>query len=188
MSKNTVKTDGVAVSDVGAQTEDTASSKLAVRDPGVATVESVNGDVIGTLDLSLSQEMRDSLTAEFLDALHQVQEGFGELTAPGDIFATGLPFFVVDAATIEDYEDQSTGEVKIKHIFRLEFADGTVKSVMQSDARPRRVLAKAFTSVRKLGARMKAGPYMFEKKLIPRQIQPAFIFRQMPGFKAAPVV
>jgi hypothetical protein len=171
----------------GVAAPESKADAIATTNQTAAITEMDNGDVAGVLDLQLSQETRDALTAEFLDALHQVQDGFGELTAPGKIFDMGLPFHVIDAATITDFEDQTTGEVKTKHVFRLEFEDGTVRNVMQSDARPRRVLASVFTSSRKLGARLKAGPYKYEKKAIPRQLQPAFIFTQQPGFKVAPV-
>lgn len=137
----------------------------------------------GAMQLSLSQESLDAMTKELREALHQIANGFGELTAPGIIFGMDQPFYVIDAFTIDDYVDQTTGEEKTKHVFRLEFGDGVVRSVMQSDARPRRVLAKAFMLATGLGGRLKVGPYKFDKKAIPRQIQPAFIFSPQPGFE-----
>lgn len=131
----------------------------------------------------LSQQTVDLMTQELRTALHQIEKGFGELTAPGKIFEMDQPFYVVDAFTIPDYVDQTSGEEKIKHVFTLEFDGGVVRNTMQSDARPRRVLAKAFMLVNQLGGRLRIGPYKYEKKPIPRQIQPAFIFVQQPGFK-----
>jgi hypothetical protein len=180
MSKSDTKSQGVALS------EDSTNA-LAVTENRAVAVELANGDVTGQITLNLSKEMRDALAVEFLDALQQIQDGFGELTAPGDIFKMNQPFHIIDATTINDYEDRNTGEIKVKHIFRLEFSDGRVLQTMQSDARPRRVMATGFSTSRRLGTRIKAGPYKYEQKAIVGQIQPAFIFVPQPGFKVAPV-
>ncbi len=151
-----------------------------------ALVVSGDGDVSGPLSqaLGLSRDTQDRLLQELQESLHQVSEGFGDLTKPGDIYDMRAPFSVIDAITIPDYVDQKTGEEKVKHIFKLELEDGRVLLTMQSDARPRRVLASIFTRARAIGAKAKAGPYLYEKKAITGQIQPAFIFVQQKGFRA----
>jgi len=158
-----------------------------VENDKTALVVTGDGDVSGSLLLALSQDAQDEAMRTLIEGLHQVQEGFGELTKPGDIFNMDRSFNVIDATTINDFTDQNTGEVKTKHIFKLEFSEGDVRLVMQSDARPRAILASVFTRARLLGERIVAGPYKFSRKPIPRQIQPAYIFTQQPGFYAGPV-
>lgn len=175
--------------------KDTASEAVSgnatTTNPGVITGDKTataltvtgDGDISGPLRVALSQAMQDQLALEFQEALHQVESGFGALTAPGDVAKMGVPFKVIDAITVDDFFDRSTGEIKVKHIFKLEFEDGRVVCTMQSDARPRRVLADAFRKARAVGARLEAGPYLYEKKDV-GQIQPAWIFAQQPGFRA----
>ncbi len=163
-----------------------AASENETTKESTALVETKEGDVAGPLQLALSPELQDKLMLEFQEALHQVESGFGMLTAPGDIAAMQTPFEVVDAITLDDFEDRKTGEVKVKHIFRLQLPDGRVLQTMQGDARPRRVLANLFRSARSLGQAIVAGPYLYEKKVVPGQIQAAWIFAQQPGFKVRP--
>lgn len=151
-----------------------------------ALVTTDDGDVSGPLLLALSQTKQDELILAFQESLHQVQEGFGELSKPRDLFAQGMPFNVIDAITIDDFEDKRKGEILTKHIFKLEFEDGRVALVMQSDARPRRILAQTFARARALQVKAKAGPYKFAQKPIPGQPEAAFIFVQQPGFYAGP--
>lgn len=153
----------------------------------LAVQESVTGDVTGSLSAVLSVATREALAGELAELMHQVQEGFGELTAPGEVFKAGEVFDVIDAITINDYLDMRTGEEVAKHIFRLQYPDGRVVCVMQSDARPRRVLARTFAVGRALGDPVVAGPYKYVKKAIKNQIQAAYIFEQQPGFRVRPV-
>lgn len=169
------------------QAEGEAVSKNAPNaNPATALVVTGDGDVSGTLTpqalLTLSTEKADTLMLEFQEALHQVTEGFQTLTKPGDVFAAGESFNVIDAITLNDFEDRQKGEIMTKHIFKLEYEDGRVVMVMQGDARPRRVLAELFQKARALQRRIKAGPYRYAQKPIAGQIQPAFIFEQQPGF------
>jgi len=171
------KTKGAAASknDAIAKTEAEAP-EIAADDPQDA----------GTFSLaSISQETLDAMGVELQSLLHQIDTGFGELTAPGLIFSMDQPFDLIDGFTINDYVDRTTGEEKTKHVFRLEFDGGVVKNVMQSDARPRRVLARAFELINQMGQKVRMGPYKFTKKVIPNQIQPAFIFTEQPGFRRA---
>lgn len=151
-----------------------------------ALVTTGDGDVSGSMKaaLALSQEMRDQLTLELQEALHQVEEGFGALTNAGDVAAMGIPFHVIDAVTVPDYFDRSKGEILTKHIFKLQLQDGRVLFTMQGDARPRRVFASVFQKARSQGMRVEAGPYLYVKKPIPGQPQAAWIFEQQPGFRA----
>lgn len=158
-------------------TADTANQQTALATTG-------DGDVSGPMRLALSESMRDQLALEFQEALHQVEEGFGALTSPTDVAAMGIPFFVIDAVTINDYEDRAKGEILTKHVFKLELLDKRVLFVMQGDARPRRVLASLYQKARAGGMRVSAGPYLYEKKPIPGQPQAAWIFVQQPGFQA----
>lgn len=174
MPKETVKdTAGVAVSNESSSVNPNPSTALAV---------SPSGDVTGPMRLALSQAMQDQLALEFQEAMHQVESGFGSLTAPGDIAAMKTPFKVIDAITIDDFEDRKTGEIKVKHVFKLEMADSRVFFTMQSDARPRRALADFFRKGRAVGARVEVGPYLYEKKDV-GQIQAAWILVQQPGFQ-----
>lgn len=138
-------------------------------------------DIGGSLDMVLSQGVRDSLMLEMREMLEQVTEGFNELTKPSDIYKMDQPFIIVGALTIEDYEDKNTGELKTKHIFRLQFEDGIVKNIMQSTARPRAVLAKMFYAARQLGLGVACGPYKFTEKATGKP-QPALILAQQKGF------
>lgn len=161
-----------------------AVSTTTNNQTSTALVETKEGDVSGPMGLALSQSMRDQLALEFQEALHQVEEGFGALTSPTDVAAMGIPFNVIDAITITDYEDRGKGEILTKHVFKLELADKRVLFTMQGDARPRRVFASLFQKARAGGMRVSAGPYLYEKKPIPGQPQAAWIFVQQPGFRA----
>ena len=176
MAKNAENADAKSVSENEQETK-----------PQTALAVTGDGDVSGPLALALSQSLQDEAMQKLIESLHQVKEGFGDLTKPGDIYKLDTPFNVIDATTITNFVDQNTGEEKIKHVFKLEFPDGTVRLVMQSNARPRAILAEVFTQARLLGERIVAGPYKFEQKPIPRQIQAAYIFKQQPGFYAGPV-
>ena len=175
MSSKTVKgTASEAVSET-----DNVNASQALQTTG-------DGDISGPLTLALSQTARDDAMRQFMEELHRVQEGFGDLTKPGDIYKMDRAFDVIDATTITDYVDQKTGEVKTKHVFKLQFAEGDVRMVMQSTAGPRAALASLFASARLLGERIAVGPYKFTEKAIPHQIQAAIIFVQQPGFAVRP--
>jgi len=175
MSKSAKADDSVAVSEK--EGTGMAVSPQKVNEEG-------DGDVVGSLAAALPQTKRDELALELQEALYQIEQGFGELTSPTKIYEMDQVFWVIDAITIHDYVDPSTGEVKTKHIFRLEFESGNVVTTMQGDARPRSILAGAFIKARALGGRIKAGPYKYYKKRILNQIEPALIFQQQPGFEA----
>lgn len=174
--KTAKKAAGEAVSNDA--TAGTANQETALTITG-------DGDVSGSLMLALSQSGRDEALRQFMEELHRVQEGFGDLTAPGDVYKMDRPFDVVDATTIPDFVDRKTGEVKVKHIFKLQFPEGDIKMVMQSNAGPRATLASLFASARLLGERITAGPYRFAQKDT-GQIQPAYIFVQQAGFAVRP--
>lgn len=185
MAKDESRTGGAASIDQDKTGEALATQADTQTDAAKAALQTTgDGDVSGPLSLALSQETQDKLLQELHDALHQVSEGFGDLAKPTDIFSRGEVFHVVDAVTIPDYLDRRTGEEKVKHIFKLQFADSRVALVMQSDARPRRMLARQFTIARALGRGAIAGPYKYEAKPIPGQPQPALIMVQQPGFQA----
>lgn len=167
-----------------AMSKDNALAKAETEAPEIAADDPQ--DITFSL-ASISQATLDSMGVELQGLLHQIDTGFGELTAPGLIFQLDQPFFLIDGFTIRDYVDQTTGEEKMKHVFRLEFDGGVIKNVMQSDARPRRVLARAFELINQMGQKVRMGPYKFTKKPIPRQIQPAFIFSEQVGFHRAVV-
>lgn len=170
-----IKSKGEAVS--------TATAKDAASLMEAIAKEDAAGDVQGKLTLgALSQTTVDELSQELRDALAQIDSGFGDLTAPGTIAAMNQAFNVIDAFTVPDYEDRSTGEIKTKHVFRLQFTDGVIRTVMQSDARPRKILARAFTLARQMGGRLEVGPYMFKSKPIPGRPQAAWILEQQSGF------
>jgi hypothetical protein len=158
----------------------------SVQNAKQALVITGDGDVSGPLMLALSQTKQDELILAFQEALHQVQEGFGELAKPRDLCAQGLPFNVIDAITIDDFEDRRNGEILTKHLFKLQFEDNRIAWVMQSDARPRKIMAQTFTRARALQMRLRAGPYKFAPKVIPGQPEPAQILVQQPGFYAGP--
>lgn len=170
------KGEGVSKTDAIAKTE-TDAPEIAADDANDTTFSLA----------SISQATLDSMGVELQSLLHQIDTGFGELTAPGLVFQMDQPFDLIDGFTIRDYLDRTTGEEKIKHVFRLEFDGGVVKNVMQSDARPRRVLARAFELINQMGQKVRMGPYKFSKKVIPNQIQPAFIFTEQSGFRRAVV-
>src|SRR6267142_5156079 len=151
--------------------------------PQQALTVTADGDVSGPLQLALSTETQDKLMQALQESLHQVSEGFGDLISPGKIHAMDLPFTVIDAITIPDYVDRTTGEEKVKHVFKLQFDDERIMLTMQGDARPRRTVASLFQKARALGARAKAGPYKYGTKDV-KNINPAFIFVEQPGFKA----
>lgn len=133
-------------------------------------------------DLHLSQDVRDRLSLELAELMHAVEMGFDKTTKPSDILAAGQVFDIVDGILIDNFEDRTTGEVKSKCVFRLEYPDGRVVNVMQSAARPRAVYAQLCETARSLGLSFRAGPFKFAKKGV-GQIQDAVIFEQQPGWK-----
>lgn len=174
MSKTAKNAVGEAVSTDQPEPQATVTALATTKD----------GDVSGPMELAFSSEMQDKILSDLLQGLHQVKEGFGELTAPTKIAALDQTFNVIDAITIPDYLDKTRGEELVKHVFKLEFADGVIKFVMQGDARPRAALAAVFQQARLVGKRVIAGPYKYAQKAIPGQPQAAWIFEQQPGFDA----
>lgn len=148
-----------------------------------AAMTASQNEPAGPLTLGIPDDLRAQMSLELQQALHQIETGFGELISPTKIYEAGQQFHVIDGFTVGDYEDRQTGEISTKHIFRLETEDGVVLNMMQSDARPRRVIAKACMLAAGLGGRLRIGPYKLEKKKIIGQIQDALIFVPQPGFK-----
>lgn len=178
MGKPQTKAEGVAVSEQSVPATTVTEPQALVVNP--------SGDVSGPLELALSSDARDELIKQFREKLHRVKEGFGNLTSPGDVFKMAEPFFIIDAVTVENFTDRKTGEVKTKHIFKLQMSDGRIYFTMQSDAPPRATLAEMFRDARLLNVnRLKAGPYLYEQKDV-NQVQPAYIFVQQPGFEVVP--
>jgi hypothetical protein len=182
MGTTAKKADATGVSAVEEQKSDDQS--LATGAAASAAVEKLEPDseISGPLNLVLSKELRDAMSLELREALEQIEQGFGDLTKPGDVFNLGQQFDVINAVTIDDYLDKTTGELKVKHVFQLQFSDGVVRNIMQSTARPRKALAEAFRLARGLGGRLRMGPYKMSRKAIPNQIQAAYIFEQQAGF------
>ncbi len=90
---------------------------------------------------------------------------------------------IVDAMTINDYEDRNTGELSTKYVFILEFPQGDVSAIMQSASRARAEIAETFQLARALGGKAHMGPYKMEEKNTGKP-QPALIFVRQPGFEA----
>lgn len=172
-SQKTANADNASVSNE--QPAAATATALATTAPGA--VQEQQGAIV-----NISPELRDKLTAELQKALHSIETGFDVLTKPGDIEKTGVTFSVVDALLIPDFIDKRTGEESEKCIFRLQYDDGRVVTVMQSAARPRKVIAQAFESAMQLGVRLTMGPYKFVRKGV-GQIQDAVIFEQQANFR-----
>lgn len=183
MAKTANSAEGVGVSE---RDETTAATAQTATENAQALAVSATGDVTGPIELALSSSERDEIIKQFREKLHRVKEGFANLTSPGKVFEMATPFHVIDAITVTNFTDKQTGEVKVKHIFKLEMPDARILYVMQSDAPPRATLAEMFRDARALNInRLKAGPYLYEKKDV-KQIQPAYVFTQQPGFDIVP--
>ena len=133
----------------------------------------------------LSQETAERLSIELREKLAQLTMGIDEKIAAGKILQRGDAFNIIDA-TIIQYTDKATGEESDKHIFVLEFPQGDIQVIMQSDSDVRRRLSSTFQDGRALGLRVVCGPY----KMIEKQTgkpQPALIFEKQPGFAARAV-
>lgn len=180
MPKNTVNTDNASVS------ENLGGVVNQGNAPTTADDYQDEKEISGSLDMILSQSRKEDIIIRLRGLLGQVAEGFGDMTKPSDIFKMDQPFYVIGASTIDDYVDTNTGEVKTKHIFRLEFENGLVKNIMQSSARPRAVLAECFVLAAQIGGRLRCGPYKFTEKNT-RKPQPALIFSEQQGFQCRPV-
>lgn len=165
--------------------------EAASNDNSIAKTETEAPETSQSIDLAqarqmlgnLSRETVDKLSLELTETLHQVTLGLDDKIKVSKIFDRGDSFKVIDATTLTEYLDKRTGEISSKHIFVLEFPQGDVQVIMQSDAQPRARLVKLFSTARALGARAEAGPYKMEKKEV-GQPQPAFIFEKQPGFQA----
>lgn len=157
-----------------AVSENSTETAIVTQTPGAITEQKA--------ELNLSQDVRDRLSLELAELMHAVEMGFDKTVKPSDIAASGQSFFIVDGLMIDNFEDRTTGEVKSKCVFRLEYDDGRVVNVMQSAARPRAVYAQLCETARQLGMSFRAGPFKFIKKGV-GQIQDAIIFEQQPGWK-----
>lgn len=140
------------------------------------------GAVIG--GLGLSQATVERLTLELKEKLHSITIGMDDRTKASAILERGDPFMVIDAVTIEDWENKDTGEIQKKHIFVLEFPQGDVQVIMQSHTRNRGELAETFALARALTGKAVMGPYKMAAKPVAGRPQPALIFERQPGFKA----
>lgn len=167
------------------QGKDATALVEAIEDQEDAAMTASENEPAGALATvgTIPDALRAQMSLELQEALRQIEAGFGDLSKPTDVFNRGQEFWIIDGFTIPDYEDKATGEVKTKHIFRCETAEGLIFSMMQSDARPRRVVARALTLAAGLGGRLRFGPYKLEKKKIVGQIQDALIFVPQAGFK-----
>jgi hypothetical protein len=172
---------GTSVSNHEQQPNEQQSTAVATQAQNMKVETSPTGDVSGPLDLALSQGMRDELVRELLESIARVKEGFGTLVKPGTLYDQGRSFHVIEAFTVNNFVDRDTGEIRTKHLFKLQFDEGDVATIMQSDTGPRGELAGLFTRARALGGKIMAGPYKFETKDTKRP-NPAFIFVQQPGF------
>ena len=169
MSKQTADAANAAVSN-----EQPADGALATTQPG--------GAMAAAAQVNISPELRDKLSEQLQKTLHAIETGFDTLTKPSDIEKEGEAFWIVDGLLIEDFVDKRSGEETAKCIFRLQYEDGRVVNVMQSAARPRKLLAEACELSRQLGGAFKAGPYKYVKKGV-GQIQDAIIFEQQAGWR-----
>ncbi len=133
--------------------------------------------------LGLSQATVERLTLELKEKLHSITIGMDDRTKASNILKRGDAFNVIDAVTIADWEDKTTGEVQTKHIFVLEFPQGDVQVIMQSHTRNRAEIAKAFELARALTGRALMGPYKMVEKSTGKP-QPALVFERQPGFQA----
>jgi len=180
----TTKTADAATAAVSFQSaNETQSARGAGQEQGLA-----KQDAGGSLEqgagavVNLSPELRDQLTRELQQTLHAIETGFDTLTKPTDIANAGATFHVIDGVVIDDYVDKRTGEQTSKVVFRLQYEDGRVVNVMQSAARPRRLIARACEQANGLGYKFKAGPYKYIKKGV-GQIQDAIIMEQQSGWR-----
>lgn len=175
MAKEKVTTEGTDT--------DTANSQALVNSPAPASAAvAVASATDDQFLMQMSQEETDRLLRELNESLYQAEQGFGQLTKPSEIAASEQAFTIIDAATINNFLDTATGEESVKHVFRLQFDDGRVAQIMQSNSRPREVLADCFIKARALGARLAMGPYKLVAKA-GKQIQPALIFEQQSGWR-----
>lgn len=140
------------------------------------------GAVIG--GLGLSQATVERLTLELKEKLHSITIGMDDRTKASSILERGDSFNVIDAVTIDDWENKDTGEIQKKHIFVLEFPQGDIQVIMQSHTRNRGELAETFALARALTGKAVMGPYKMIAKPIAGRPQPALIFERQPGFQA----
>lgn len=168
-----------------AKTEGEAPS----NDQAIAKQETASGEAPGLAlsaiaSLGLSQATVEKLALELKEKLHSATIGLDDRVKAGKIMERGDQFMIIDAFTVVDYLDKSSGEVSDKHVFVLEFLQGDVSAIMQSTTGPRKEIADIFQLARALGGKALMGPYKMEEKNTGKP-QPALIFARQPGFKAA---
>lgn len=165
--------------------KDAANEAVSTKPADDSTAEATGtGQEIATKEpqfrLGLSEMMQEKLSIDLARTLHQIEMGIGD-TSASKVAKLGVSFFVVDGVYIDEFEDRKTGEVKSKVVFQLDCDDGVVRTIMQSAARPRKLLADACEQARMLGARFKAGPYKFTSKTVNAGPSDALIFEAQPG-------
>lgn len=152
-------------------------------DTSIATQEPTNSVSLLTLTQGLSQSTVERLALELKEKLHAISIGLDDKTKASMIMKRGDVFTIIDAFMIKGFVDKNTGDISDKMVFVLEFPQGDMQVVMQSDTRPRREIVETFEIARALSGHAKFGPYLMAEKDTGKP-QPALIFVRQPGFKA----
>lgn len=168
-----------------AGSEGVSKSALATQDSQSQTGQSDSTAVaLSTLAAQgLSQETVEKLALELKEKLYQISIGLDDRIKASKIMQRGSEFTLIDAFIVKDFVDKRNGDISDKMVFALEFPQGDVQVIMQSDTRFRRELAETFQLARALGGKARFGPYLMIEKDT-GQPQPALIFEKQPGFKA----
>jgi hypothetical protein len=113
---------------------------------------------------------------DFQRALSAVSEGFDDFYKVEDLVQNQRLFTILDAYTITDFEDKSTGEVSDKFVFKLAFEDsGETVKIMQASSGVRKQIVALFERGRLEGISVELRHYRMTTKST-GQIQPAKIF------------
>jgi hypothetical protein len=96
-------------------------------------------EISGSLDIALSADTQDALALELRELMGQIGEGFGELTKPSDIFAMDQPFWIIGAATIDDFMESRPARLRRSIFFALSLRAASSRQLCnQRHARVRR--------------------------------------------------
>lgn len=98
-------------------------------------------------------------------ALQAVSSGFDNFDKVADILEKDAMFNIIDAYTVPDFVDQTTGEVSDKIVWKLEMQDGgDIKQCMQSMSGIRKQIVKLFEIGRIEGYKIELRNYKFKQK------------------------
>jgi hypothetical protein len=169
------------------------SSTVVVNEQALAVVKQTEQQALQSLSHETGLVMSEELMREISQSSAELEMSFNEYTSLSEFYklrdpkdeTKSVPFFVTNVVTILIANKKpKPGEDAMKpvHVFEFTTEDGLTFYPMCGANSYRDKIAKGFADNRLRGLRPKIGLLRLKQKET-GQVQPAFIFETLPGFK-----